>query len=293
MLFLDIVEATETKEEALEWARSKDLLLSKLLCFSCQCQMKRESTNEAPDFEVYRCPKCHTKKSIRWGSIFFGSKLSIHTIILLIFLWSRGDTNKQIITELRISDKTMTHWAHFFRSTCVKYNENMIENDKIGGVGHVVEIDESILTRRKYNRGRVSTERWVFGGIMRDTEGQCRSFVELVKDRKETTLLEIIKRRIEPGTTIISDGWRSYFNLHNHGYTHFVINHSANFVDPQNRTIHTQNIENYWKHLKFWLKSRGNNLGDALPEYLAEYLYRKRHYNVFVSLIANFSVQSS
>ncbi|RUS71459.1 hypothetical protein EGW08_020774 [Elysia chlorotica] len=37
----------------------------------------------------------------------------------------------------------------------------------IGGPGVVVEIDETLITRRKYNRGRLPTQIWLFGGIER------------------------------------------------------------------------------------------------------------------------------
>ena len=34
----------------------------------------------------------------------------------------------------------------------------------IGGLEHIVEIDESLLVRRKYNVGHLVREQWVFGG---------------------------------------------------------------------------------------------------------------------------------
>ncbi len=40
---------------------------------------------------------------------------------------------------------------------------------QIGGVGKVVEIDESKFGRRKYNRGRYRDGHWVFGGVKRGT----------------------------------------------------------------------------------------------------------------------------
>ena len=70
-------------------------------------------------------------------------------------------------------------------------------------------------------------------------------------DRTESTLLEIINRRIEKNTTIMSDKWKSYQNLHHHGYVHYTINHSENFVDPSNTLINTQTIESRWSALIF------------------------------------------
>ena len=35
-----------------------------------------------------------------------------------------------------------------------------------------------------------------------------------------------------PGTTIISDCWKSYNCLNNEGFQHLTVNHTYNFVDP-------------------------------------------------------------
>ena len=37
----------------------------------------------------------------------------------------------------------------------------------------VVEVDESLLARRKYHRGRLVRERWIMGGFCSETQG-CR-----------------------------------------------------------------------------------------------------------------------
>ena len=47
------------------------------------------------------------------------------------------------------------------------------------------------------------------------------------------------------------DEWRSYSFIENWGnYKHLKINHSENFVQPENKEVHTQNIENLWQKLK-------------------------------------------
>lgn len=76
---------------------------------------------------------------------------------------------------------------------------------KIGGVGVEVEIDESKFGKRKYHRGHAVEGQWVFGGVERGTN---KCFLVLVEKRDKTTLLNIIKEWILPGTTIISDCWK-------------------------------------------------------------------------------------
>ena len=58
---------------------------------------------------------------------------------------------------------------------------------------------------------------------------------------------------ILPGTDIILDGWASYGHINEICggiYEHDVVVHADHFVDPNDDSIHTQNIENLWMRLK-------------------------------------------
>ena len=46
-----------------------------------------------------------------------------------------------------------------------------------------------------------------------------------VGDRSENTLLKIIKKHVDPGSVIYSDGWPAYIKLNDHGYQHFSVIH--------------------------------------------------------------------
>ncbi|KAK3892979.1 hypothetical protein Pcinc_003158 [Petrolisthes cinctipes] len=110
----------------------------------------------------------------------------------------------------------------------------------------IVGIDESKFGKCKYNVGRIVEGQWVFGGICR----QIRSFFMVpVPSRDKDTLLAVIKERIEPGTTVISDCSSAYQCLEHEGFTHRTVNHSVNFVDPSSLE-HTNNIERLWREVK-------------------------------------------
>ena len=49
---------------------------------------------------------------------------------------------------------------------------------------------------------------------------------------------------------LISDEWRAYKDLKKLGYNHETIKHKDNFVDKENKIVHTQTIENRWDRLK-------------------------------------------
>jgi len=73
----------------------------------------------------------------------------------------------------------------------------------------------------------------------KDNKTERRFFIEERWDCQ--TLLPIIEREVEIGTTIHSDQWRAYSSLKDHGFIHQTVNHSENFIDP-NTGAHTQTI---------------------------------------------------
>ncbi|WKX95085.1 hypothetical protein Q1695_011943 [Nippostrongylus brasiliensis] len=151
------------------------------------------------------------------------------------------------------------------------YRRNRI---RIGGPGVTVQIDETLLTRRKYNRGRVvRSHQWLFGGI---EVGSGRAFLKLVRRRDAQTLERIICRHILPGTTIASDSWRAYNNLTRllMLYSHLIVNHRINFVNPTTGA-HTQNIESCWQKLKMMSKIRYGINNKRYVDYLYEFLWRR------------------
>ena len=72
----------------------------------------------------------------------------------------------------------------------------------IGGSDSVVEIVETFLDKRKYNRGRLGNQKIMFGGIQRDTKD---FFIKIVPRRNSETLREAIIDFIRPNTIVYSD----------------------------------------------------------------------------------------
>jgi hypothetical protein len=160
---------------------------------------------------------------------------------------------------------------------------------KIGGPNQTIEVDETCVVRRKYQVGRIAPTVWMVGGIVRSETFQM--FLEIIPNRSAAVLEELISRNVEVGTTIITDKWGGYINLRRLGFDHKVINHSENFVDPNDSTIHTQRIESRWSAFKRFLRKKGTNYKNKLNEYMLEYLYRKTNANVFEAIITDISLQ--
>ena len=170
--------------------------------------------------------------------------------------------------QLKTSHETVCDYKRYCRDVCLNIVMDK-SDDKIGGPGTHVEIDESKFGKRKYNRGRIIEGQWVLGAICRETK---EMFLVTVPSHDKETLIPIIKDRIKPGTTILSDCWKSYDCLEKEDFLHLTVNHSLNFVDP-GTGCHTQNIESLWWQIKRSLPDTFTR-HEQLYLHLAEYLWR-------------------
>lgn len=109
-----------------------------------------------------------------------------------------------------------------------------------GGTGQVVEIQEAKFGKRKYNKGRITQGIWIFGDIARGTN-KCVVLAH-VATREHSELLPIIRTHIIPGTTVISDCWKTCNCLGFVGYSHLTGNLTYDLVDPDTGA-RTQHIE--------------------------------------------------
>ena len=274
------------KKAVIDFCMEKGLIASKYFCPKCASEMKLVEKKDCMDGFRWRCQKsvegekhCVTR-SVRSGSWFEESKLAIDDVLIVTYCWIERYANKQTARLARVSPNTVTDWMNFCREVCMEVCVD--ESTSLGGVGKIVEIDESMFGKRKFNRGKPMKQMWVFGGVQRDSND---SFFEVVPDRSADTLLEIIKRRILDGTTIISDCWKSYDCLKNEGYEHIAVNHSLHFKDPETGA-HTNKIEGSWSWIKREL--RGKRRVDDFDPYLAEFMWRRRHKNDPENLIDSF-----
>ena len=150
---------------------------------------KLGASSRMNDDYVWRCSKCRCTRTTRHGTFFAKSKLTIREILDLMYFWSQKlDSHDNLRRHCGMAGEgTIVDWKNFVRDICCDY---FLKHPlQIGGVGHIVEIDEFAWTKRKYNRGRLVTNQWVSGRIDRDTR-EC--FAVLVDQRDAATLLPII-----------------------------------------------------------------------------------------------------
>ena len=214
----------------------------------CKCgeEMYEGAYANSQDGYKWKCRACKSSCSIRFGSFFHPSKLSITSLLQFMYLWCEDIQSHAIMEkQLQWAPATVVDWKNFMRDICVE--EIIQDAEPLGGPGIIVEIDESKFGKRKYNRGRLVVGHRVFGIVERDTG---RMVMLCVPDRSAATLIPLIQHYVLPGSIVYSDEWAAYNILaHTPQYTHHTVNHSENFVNPTTG-VHTQGIEGSWNIVK-------------------------------------------
>ncbi|KAG1708474.1 putative transposase-like protein [Nymphon striatum] len=248
MTMRKLAELTPNTFETIKLLASWGILKNEKNCDNCHIKMSLQErrSHRYIDGYVWVCRRCKVHVNIRSGSFFEGSHLQIKQLLDIIHSWSNSTPQIVAKRECTIGSwSTMVKWFNFIRGICERC---LIEHPiHIGGPGMVVEIDESKFFHRKYHRGRWTDGHWVLGMIERGTN-QCALVV--VQDRKAETLLPLIQEFVLPRTTVITDGWAAYNHLQTLQYNHSVVNHSLNFVDPNDPSVHTNTVEGSWANCK-------------------------------------------
>jgi transposase-like protein len=239
--------------------------------------MKCQKLNRAIDGITFRCTKCKKRISIRTGTYWVDSNLTARQIILLLYFWANKATNAQISEYIDISPRVCVDYLNFIREICSW--KILQESKQLGGEGQIVQLDESVIYKPKYNLGAgfKTPAKWIFA--LYDVTRKI-AYVEFVEKRNAETLLPIIKRWVKPGTEIHTDCWAAYNKIYSMDvsppFLHKTVNHSQNFVDPESKA-HTNNVEAYWSSVKRKFKILNGTSRAMTASYLDEHMYLQKY----------------
>ncbi|KAL4463298.1 hypothetical protein ABPG72_013607 [Tetrahymena utriculariae] len=180
------------------------------------------------------------------------------------------EIGKQQITKARM----------IWKEVVMFYYKKQYEELILGQNSSVVQIDECCF-KRKHSKGcLLKNKNWIVG-ITERIGGIRRTLLFPVQKHDKPTLHGIIQQFVSTDCVMLcSDSWRGYLGLKDLGFNHQMVNHSQNFVvpneNPNNQNgnnnnnnnqinprnyklclghpIHTQTIESRLKNLKERLK---------------------------------------
>jgi transcription elongation factor Elf1 len=152
-----------TEDDCIKNLVSWGALHTTVQCPSCGISMNLVLTEAK---KVFRCPKfaCgHRELSCRVGSVFHNSALKTRKIMGLARCWLKGETHGMAVLASGLKKRTVSSWYAAFRELVLCNKTNW--SKPIGGPGVVVEVDETLLGRRKNNRGHHVEGAWIIVGI--------------------------------------------------------------------------------------------------------------------------------
>jgi transposase-like protein len=225
---------------------------------------------------LWRCGDCKKQFTVKIGTVFEHARIPLNIMLQAVYLMTsskKGVSAHQLHRILGITYKSAWFLAHRIR-------EAMRSGDlaPFGGGGTVVEVDETFIGRVKGapKRRAFHHKMKVLSLVDRET-GRCRSMV--VDNVSAATLVPIVVANIAQEATVMTDEANAYRNLRSHFAGHGFTAHGAGqYVDLNDRTIHTNTIEGYFSIFKRGMKGIYQHCGQKhLHRYLAEYDFRYNH----------------
>ena len=133
-------------DDLIAWFRAKRLLARSQDCSNCNVPMRQGMRKDVTDGLVWRCPQCKTTKSIREGSFFTKSRLTLQKWLLLIHFWVKQYPVTDVAVDVEIDKNVGCAVYKWLREVC---STKLLQSPIIlGGPGVVVQVDESLFRHK-------------------------------------------------------------------------------------------------------------------------------------------------
>lgn len=225
--------------------------------------------------KVYKCAKCRKKFSVRVGTIFEDSKISLQkwfAAIYLITSHKKGISSLQLHRDLGVTQKTAWFMLHRVRHT---FGFN-VSSEKLSGV---CEADETFMGGQEKNKhkskrtegtqGRsVKTKSAVVGIVERGGELRATK----IPDTTGQNLRKFVYENLQLGSKIHTDEWWGYKGLAQAYKHNFVKHNEGEYVVGDS---HTNTLEGFWSLLKRGTIGIYHSMSDKhLQQYIDEFVFR-------------------
>ena len=257
------------------------------ICPVCpSCRARTIMIKRSGNIPFFRCTRCRKEVSIFYNTLFYRSKLTLSKILLLLlYIWLHL-TQSQIFLLTGVGKHTIGFYQSCSR--VIMINKLEMNRIKLGGPGKRIQIDEAIVRKRKYHRGRPKQQIWIFGMVEEDSPGFKHLLLTVVPNRSMWVLIPIIAHHVLPGSTIISDEWRGYSCLDYFAdYQHETVNHSEEFKNHETGA-NTNKIEGVWSHLRRFFPVTGVREA-AIEDYLASFIVRHQGIMTYETFVRELS----
>jgi transposase-like protein len=286
-----LMEKFGNEEETKAWEKENSLISLDGKCPKCGARMvlcKDISCNHGR----LRCFGCAISMVPTKKTTLFRLKLRMGMLTKVLLCFWIGVKANQCEFLTAVSKPTILKLYSRARG-CLAATE-YFKRRQLGGINRIVEVDEAIVQRRKYHRGKRKPQVWIVGLAERAEEKgeRCKLVMHAVKNRTSDVLLPIIDNYCRAGSTILTDKWKSYHGIKNivgKIFQLFTVCHKTHFVDPISGA-YTNTIEGMWSKFRRFLPSQGMKTR-FLYDYIWAFLFKHNsrcNFVEFLSLYVNF-----
>lgn len=227
----------------------------------CQkCAVVKPKFHSVTGRKCFACQDCGYQLYPLAQTIFHKSSTPLTSWFYVMFKFSNsknGVAALEVQRDLGVTYKTALRMTHQVRSLMEQ------DDDKLGGDGHKIEIDETYIGGIRKLKQKFNNKQIVFGAV----ERYGRARIKHVKSNGARVLLPEIEATVMPGAQIYSDEWRAYGSLTKRGFSHTTVNHSK--LEYVRGTVSTNAAEGFWSQLK---RSIDGTYHAVSPKYLQRYL---------------------
>ncbi len=263
------------------------------VCPHCGCTARitkvKANVEKRIRLGLWRCGDCKKQFTVKVGTVFEHARIPLNKMLQAVYLMTsskKGVSSHQLHRILEITYKSAWFLSHRIR-------EAMRSGDlaPFGSGGGVVEADETFIGREPgtiIKGGGITHKMKVLALVDRNT-GRCRSMV--IDNVNTATIKPILLDNISREAKLMTDEAAHYKRLGGMFAGRARVNHGAGeYVNLQDRTIHTNTIEGVFSIFKRGMKGTYQHCGKKhLHRYLAEFDFR---YSNRVALGFNDSARS-
>ena len=224
----------------------------------------------------WNCHSCTSSFNVLSGTIFQKTKIPLQKWFLAISLMANAKkslSSYQLSRDLELNQKTAWFMQQRIRAAMASDEGALLQG--------IIEADETYVggkpryKNKNNKRGRgASGKTSVVGAVQR--EGEVRA--EVTEDTKGKTVLGFIEQSVEvEESSLITDEYKAYLNAYKL-MPRRVIKHDEGYVDPDDKTLHTNTIEGFWSLLKrAWYGSHHKYTKSWSPLFVAEAVWKYNH----------------
>jgi len=214
---------------------------------------------------LYQCSTCGYQTSVIAGTIFEGTRKPLVVWFRAIW-WVVSQKNGASALGLKRvlglgSYQTAWTWLHKIRRAMVRPGRDRLSGRVQVDETYLGGLEEGVRGRQTYKKALIA--------VAAEENGKAVGRIRMLRivDASAISLRSFIVQAVEPGSTIVTDGWEGYSGLEAHGYIHKVRIARGSRKSTNNLLPLVHRVVSL---LKRWIL--GTHQGAVSPEHIDYYL---------------------